>query len=106
MEGQATSISVADRDHVIVVTPPNGDIWQLEGYLKWNRYPSILGGVQSASIGRDGELWAISKSNRIYRWAGSTWQRMPGMALEVTVGSKDHIFVVTEVCAASFLVLF
>ena len=77
MEGHATVISDANRDNLIVVTR-NGDIWQLEGYLKWNRYPSILGRVQSASIVIDGEIWAISKNKRLYRWNTNAWQRMPG----------------------------
>lgn len=50
--------------------------------------------AQDLAIGKNGAVWAISKSEGIYRWDGSKFEQMQGQAKQVAVEPNGNAWVV------------
>ncbi|PCI76356.1 MAG: hypothetical protein COB20_10835 [SAR86 cluster bacterium] len=65
---------------------------------QWQR---LLGSASDIGVGADGSVWAIGTDERsggfgIYRWLGSTWQRVDGGALRIDVDPEGVPWIVNN----------
>jgi hypothetical protein len=70
--------------------PGGYGIWKREG-PRWRKYPGS--GVRIAVDNR-AYPWVVNNENEIYRWSGSSWQRMPGAAKDIGIGTNGSVAVI------------
>ena len=56
----------------------------------WLQMPG--GGFSWVSVGKGGEVWAVTQANSIWRWNGICWDLIDGGLCLISVGDKDNIW--------------
>jgi len=53
-------------------------------------------GIRNIAAAADGTVWGVSSDGGIVRWNGTTFVRMPGAAVQVSVGSAANVWAVNS----------
>jgi len=61
------------------------NIYKYLGNNKWQQMPGKLTNVD---VSDSGNVWGVNRGQKIYRWLGSSWQNIPGAAIQVSVGNS------------------
>mmetsp|Transcript_21327 Transcript_21327/g.36393 ORF Transcript_21327/g.36393 Transcript_21327/m.36393 type:complete len:809 (+) Transcript_21327:95-2521(+) len=62
---------------------------------EWTKKPGH--NFQRIAAGNDGEVWAVSKDQRAYRWNGQGWTIVPGSIKDVAVQNASGVWAVSTV---------
>lgn len=56
------------------------------------RLDRMTGYAEQIAVDPDGRLWVVTHDYTIYRQDGEFWQRMPGLAKSIEIGSDGTVF--------------
>ncbi|HEX7707672.1 MAG TPA: tectonin domain-containing protein [Thermoanaerobaculia bacterium] len=77
----------------------NGHVWFIgaDGLGIFNLGPNgphqVGGGASRIAVDPAGVPWVVNSAGQIYRWTGTTWQGMPGQAIDIGIGSDGTVWV-------------
>lgn len=83
-------LGVGSRDHIWAVDIEGRPHKYNSSSNSWTKQPGH--NFQRIAVGDDGEVWAISKEQRAFRWEGKGWKKMPGMIKDIAVQNEHCIW--------------
>ena len=84
-------IQISAHGTKVVGVNRGGHVWQYLGYGRWRRFVHAPL-ARWASMGRDGEMWVIARSQAIFRMVrGQRFHRLPGALVQVDVADRNNI---------------
>ena len=83
----------AGYDGTTVMISSDNTVWRYRADNDWVRLPSKM---QDVAVRSAGSIWGIGLDRGIYRLTGSSWTRVPGVAVSISV-SADGVVATTNV---------
>ncbi len=83
-------IAAGPRGQVVLLGSDDArsSIWIRED-IGWKQLP---GAALDLAIGGDGTLFVLGSDRNIYKWTGSSWERIDGHGTRIAVGPKGQLF--------------
>lgn len=67
--------------------------------MGWDPMP---GGATEITVDSSGNPWVVNANHEIFRWAGSTWAKAPGSAMDIAGGGKQVYVIGTNSVPGGF----
>ena len=87
-------------DAIDIGTGSDGSVWVVGAsnkMFKWNEesfsWQDLGGKAKRIAVDSDGRPWVVTGDNKIFRLRGTTWQAMPGDAVDIGAGADGTVYV-------------
>lgn len=84
--GSLTQISVGQAGDIWGLNSDIGKIWKYNGNNTWTLVAGTGAVTSQIAVGFDGTVWVLDPVGNVYKYNGSGWTQMPGIAASYIAG--------------------